>query len=208
MKTKARTKMVRLILNGKIAGNDALRVAVARQRAAGHRIEVRVTWEKGDARRFVSEADTADLLIAAGGDGTLNEVVHGLMDLSKPTRPILGIVPLGTGNDFATGCGIPRDPAKALALCMRGEAVPIDIGKANDHLFINAASSGFGAEITGTQTPAWASRLHRDGCNSRHQPSSLSRKTHVARPRNYWQRPGSNRREWVPDRRPHPSRSP
>src|SRR5437773_10009324 len=153
MKTKARTKMVRLILNGKIAGNDALRVAVARQRAAGHRIEVRVTWERGDARRFVSEADTVDLLIAAGGDGTLNEVVHGLMDLSKPTRPILGVVPLGTGNDFATGCGIPRDPAKALALCLRGEAVPIDVGKANEHWFINAASSGFGAQITATTSP-------------------------------------------------------
>jgi YegS/Rv2252/BmrU family lipid kinase len=153
MKSKARSKRVRLILNGKVAGNDALRAVVARQRAAGHRIEVRVTWEKGDARRFASEADTADLLIAAGGDGTLNEVVHGLMDLSKPTRPILGIVPLGTANDFASGCGIPRDPAKALALCMRGEAVPIDIGKANDQWFINAATSGFGAEITATTSP-------------------------------------------------------
>jgi diacylglycerol kinase family enzyme len=88
MKTKARSKKVRLILNGKVAVNDALRAAVARQGAAGHRIEVRVTLEKGDARRFVLEADTADLVIAAGGDGTLNEVVHGLMDLSKPTRPI------------------------------------------------------------------------------------------------------------------------
>src|SRR6266496_6436226 len=153
MKSKLRSKRVDLILNGKVAGDDALRAAVSRQRAAGHRIEVRVTWEKGDARRFVSEADTADLLIAAGGDGTLNEVVHGLMDLSKPTRPILGIVPLGTANDFATGCGIPRDPAKALALCIRGEAVPIDIGKANEHWFINAASSGFGAQITATTSP-------------------------------------------------------
>jgi lipid kinase YegS len=153
MKTKAASKRVRLILNGKVAGNDALRVAVARQRDAGHHIEVRVTWEKGDARGFVSEAGNVDLLIAAGGDGTLNEVLHGLMNLSEATRPILGIVPLGTANDFATGCGIPRDPAKALALCMRGKGVPIDVGKANDHWFINAASSGFGAEITATTSP-------------------------------------------------------
>jgi lipid kinase YegS len=153
MNTKARRKRVQLILNGKVAENDALRTAVARHRTAGHRIEVRVTWEKGDARRFVSEAGKVDLLIAAGGDGTLNEVVHGLMSFSKPIRPILGIVPLGTANDFATGCGIPRDPAKALALCMKGEAVPIDVGKANDHWFINAASSGFGAEITATTSP-------------------------------------------------------
>jgi lipid kinase YegS len=153
MNTKRRSKRIRLILNGKVGANEALRAAVARHRAAGHRIEVRVTWEKGDARRFVSEAGKVDLLVAAGGDGTLNEVVHGLMDLFEDARPILGIVPLGTANDFATGCGIPREPAKALALCMKGEAVAIDVGKANGHWFINAASSGFGAEITATTSP-------------------------------------------------------
>ncbi len=153
MKSKARNKRVHLILNGKVAGNDAIRAAVARQRGAGHRIEVRVTWEMGDARRFASEAGERDLVVAAGGDGTLNEVLHGLMDLSEAARPILGIVPLGTANDFATGCGIPRDSAKALALCIRGEPVPIDVGKANEHWFINAASSGFGAQITATTSP-------------------------------------------------------
>ena len=153
MKTKAKTKRVRLVVNGKVAGNEALRAGVARQRAAGHHIEVRVTWEKGDARQFVSEAGKVDLVIAAGGDGTVNEVLRGLMDLSETARPILGIVPLGTANDFATGCGIPRDPEKALALSMKGEGVPIDVGKANDRWFINAASSGFGAEITATTSP-------------------------------------------------------
>jgi lipid kinase YegS len=153
MKTKARSKRVRVILNGKAAGNDALRAALARQRAAGHRIEVRVTWEKGDARRFVSEAGEVDLVVAAGGDGTLNEVLHGLMNFSAAARPIFGIVPLGTANDFAIGCDIPRDPGKALALCMKGEAVSIDVGKANDHWFINAASAGFGAEVTATTSP-------------------------------------------------------
>src|SRR5437870_9691578 len=153
MKTKASRNRVQLILNGKVAGNDALRAAVARQRAAGHHIEVRVTCEKGDARRFVSEAGKVDLVIAAGGDGTLNEVLNGLMNLSEVTRPTLGIVPLGTANDFATGCGIPRDPEKALALCMEGEAVPIDVGKANDHWFLNVASVGFGAEVTAATSP-------------------------------------------------------
>ena len=153
MKSKPRSKRVHFILNGKVARNDDLRAAVARQRAAGHRIEVRLTRESGDARRFVSEAGKVDLVVAAGGDGTLNEVLHGLMDFSGAARPVLGIVPLGTANDFATGCGIPRDPAKALALCIKGEAVPIDVGKANDHWFINAASSGFGAEITANTSP-------------------------------------------------------
>ena len=75
------------------------------------------------------------------------------MDLSVVARPILGVVPLGTANDFATGCGIPRDPEKALALCMEGEAVPIDVGKANEHWFLNVASVGFGAEVTATTSP-------------------------------------------------------
>ena len=146
-------KKVLLILNGKAAGNDALQTAVARQRAIGHTIEVRVTSEKGDARRFVAETGEVDLLIAAGGDGTLNEVVHGLMDLSEVARPVLGVVPLGTANDFATGCGIPHDPEQALALCMEGTEVPVDVGKANEHWFLNAASIGFGAEITATTPP-------------------------------------------------------
>jgi lipid kinase YegS len=153
MATKARNRKVQLILNGKVAANDALRNAVVQQRAAGHRIKVRVTREKGDARRFAAEAGEADLLIAAGGDGTLNDVVHGLMDLSKTARPALGVVPLGTANDFAIGCGIPRDPEEALVLCMKGQGVPIDIGRANEHWFLNAASVGFGAEVTATTPP-------------------------------------------------------
>ncbi len=153
MDTKARSRKVHLILNGKAAGNDALRVAIVQQREVGHRIEVRVTRKKGDARRFVSEASEVEVLIAAGGDGTLNEVVHGLMDLSMDARPALGVVPLGTANDFATGCGIPHEPEKALALCMDGDAIPIDVGKANDHWFLNVASVGFGAEVTATTSP-------------------------------------------------------
>jgi lipid kinase YegS len=150
---QAMSRKVQLILNGKAAGNDALETAVARQRAIGHTIEVRVTSEKGDARRFVAEAGEVDLVIAAGGDGTLNEVIHAFMDLSEAARPVLGVVPLGTANDFATGCGIPRDPEQALALCLEGRAVPVDVGKANEHWFLNAASIGFGAEITATTPP-------------------------------------------------------
>ena len=153
MNTKPRGKKVRLILNGKAAGNDAVRATVNRQRAAGHTIEVSVTWEKGDARRLAAQAGAGDLVIAAGGDGTLNEVVHGLMDLSQVARPVLGIVALGTANDFATGSGIPPDPEQALALCMDGTAVPVDVGKANEYWFLNAVSIGFGAEITATTPP-------------------------------------------------------
>ena len=153
MNNKPRKRKVHLFLNGKRAHNEALRRAIVEQRKVGHRIEVRVTWEKGDAQRFVSEAHGVDLIIAAGGDGTLNETVNGLMGLSIDARPALGVVPLGTANDFAIGCGIPRDPENALALCMEGESVPIDVGKANERWFLNAASAGFGARVIATTSP-------------------------------------------------------
>lgn len=153
MARKRRSRKVQLILNGKVADNAALRNAVTQQRATGHRIETRVTSEKAEATRFAAEAGEVDLLIAAGGDGTLNEVVHGLMALSPVARPVLGILPMGTANDFATGCAIPRNPAEALALCLNGREAPIDVGKANEHWFLNAASAGFGAEITATTPP-------------------------------------------------------
>ena len=153
MNTQSTSRRVQIILNGKGADNEAIRTAVVRQREAGHSIDVRVTLKKGDARRFASEGRELDLLIAGGGDGTLNEVVNGLMDLSIEARPVLGVVPLGTANDFATGCGIPRDPKKALALCLEGEAVAIDVGKANKYWFLNAATAGFGAEVTATTSP-------------------------------------------------------
>jgi len=153
MGARAITKKIQLILNGKAAGNDAFRTAIVQQRAVGHRIKVRVTRKEGDARRFAAEAGDADLLIVAGGDGTLNELVHGLMDLPKAARPALGVLPLGTANDFASGCGIPRDPEQALALCLEGQPVAIDVGKANEHWFLNAASVGFGAAVTATTPP-------------------------------------------------------
>ena len=151
--SKAVRKKVQLILNGKAANNETLRNAVLQQQAAGHTIKVRETRKKGDAERFATEASRSDLVIAAGGDGTLNEVIHGLMDLSPDARPDLGVVPLGTANDFAVGCRIPPDPREAISLCVKGEALPIDVGKANEHWFLNAASVGFGAAVTATTPP-------------------------------------------------------
>ena len=104
-------KTMRMVLNGKSSSNLALREAVGQIRELGHPLEVRVTWEDGDAARLAAEAieDRIDTVIAAGGDGTINEVVNGLMKTGKQADIALAIVPLGTANDFATGCGIPTD---------------------------------------------------------------------------------------------------
>lgn len=129
-------KFLRLVVNGKVASTEALRTAVAQQRGLGHRVEVYVTWEGGDARRFNSQPEEADVIVAVGGDGTVNEVLHGLMTLPTETRPALAVIPLGTANDFARGCGIPLDPSQALALCVADDPVAVDVGRANNRWFI------------------------------------------------------------------------
>lgn len=148
-------KFIRLVLNGKSSANEEVRSAVGKLRELGHRVDVRVTWEFGDAARYAKEAalDGADVVVAGGGDGSVNEVTAGLMSLEDPRTIDVAILPLGTANDFATGCQIPtQDPLAALRLAAEGESATIDIGRCNDHYFVNVASGGFGAEVT-TNTP-------------------------------------------------------
>ncbi len=145
-------RTLRMILNGKVAGDPRLPNAVSRIRAAGHRLEVRVTREAGDAARFAAEAvaQGVEVAVAAGGDGTVNGVVTGLMQVDTQPRASLAILPLGTANDFAVGCGIPAEPFEALFLAATGRATSIDIAAADGSFFINVASGGFGAPITAT----------------------------------------------------------
>ncbi|MBF6636808.1 lipid kinase YegS [Rouxiella silvae] len=144
-----------LILNGKGAGNEALREAVYHLRSEGVELEVRVTWEHGDAARYVAEAIElgVDTVIAGGGDGTINEVATALIAHPQASRPALGIIPLGTANDFATSCGIPLEMDQALTLAVHGRATEIDLASVNrERYFINMATGGFGTRIT-TETP-------------------------------------------------------
>lgn len=159
-------KRWRLILNGKSAGDDAVREAVAAARERGIALSVRVTWEGGDAERYVAEAiaDGVDTIVAAGGDGTLSEVATTLAHRDEPADalPTLGLVPMGTANDFATATGIPDAPGAALALVESAPAVPIDLLKltANGqaHWAANLASGGFGTQVT-VETPEGMKKL-------------------------------------------------
>jgi len=142
--------MIRIILNGKKADLDDVRSAVAILRQESSTIEVRVTWEHGDGERLVNEAsrDGIQRIVAAGGDGTINEIINGLAKLEKVRRPELAIMPLGTANDFAAGCALPLIPLDALRLALHGKTRAIDIVQANDRYFVNVASGGFGSQIT------------------------------------------------------------
>jgi len=144
-----------VVLNGKGAGNEALREAILKLREENLRIEVRVTWEQGDGERFVKEAVAlrATTVVAGGGDGTINEIATALAEVEAPQRPVLGIIPLGTANDFATSVGIPDKMEQALRLAIVGKATAVDLARVNqDRYFINMATGGFGTRIT-TETP-------------------------------------------------------
>ena len=143
-----------LILNGKSAARPDVRAAVLKLREEGVPIHVHVTWEGGDAYRYARQftAVATCVVVAGGGDGTVNEVLNGLLD-TGPCDCRFAILPLGTANDFATSAGIPTaDPYQALALAARAPARRIDVGRMNGRHFLNVASGGFGAEVT-THTP-------------------------------------------------------
>ncbi|HEX6269300.1 MAG TPA: diacylglycerol kinase family protein [Anaerolineales bacterium] len=94
-----------------------------------------------------------DMVVAMGGDGTVHEVVNGLMQIHEDKRPILGVVPVGSGNDFAHGIGIPRKSDEALLHALAGEPSTVDLGLMTDEngrkeYFDNTLGIGFGAVVT------------------------------------------------------------
>jgi len=146
----------RLILNGKSAGDTAVREAVDAFRKRGIQLDVRVTWEGGDAERYVAEAidHGVDTLIAGGGDGTLSAVAETLAHRSEPADalPSLALLPLGTANDFAAASGLLDEPVAALALIASQPARPIDLlridADGRTWWCANVASGGFGTQVT------------------------------------------------------------
>jgi diacylglycerol kinase (ATP) len=95
-----------------------------------------------------------DIVIALGGDGTIHEVMNGLMQVPENKRPMMGIVPIGSGNDFAYSMGIAEKPAQALANALKGENVQaVDIGLITDEngrteYFDNTLGIGFDTVVT------------------------------------------------------------
>ena len=140
-----------IILHGARADLPELRHLVAWVRAKGHRVTPRVTWEPGDAAAFARRAARkgVDAVIAAGGDDTVNEVLNGIAGFDVP----LGIIPVGTANDFARQAGIPLDPDHAMDVILRRDPVRVDTIDMNGRRFLNVSTGGVGAEAT-AETPA------------------------------------------------------
>ncbi|WP_231570997.1 diacylglycerol kinase [Gordoniibacillus kamchatkensis] len=121
---------------------------LARLERGGLETSTHATIGESDATLAAAEAVERgfDVVIAAGGDGTLYEVINGLAE--KENRPTLGILPLGTTNDFARALAIPRNLDAACDLIVKGFTRDIDVGKVNSRYFINIGGGGSLTELT------------------------------------------------------------
>jgi YegS/Rv2252/BmrU family lipid kinase len=140
------------VIHNPVAGQrpgGCLAAVLAYLRAAGAAVEVRDTAARGDAEAFARQASagTWDLVVAAGGDGTINEVVNGLVGSTMP----LAIVPLGTANVLASEIGLPLRPDAVARAIAGGMARPVTLGRATSSLgtrhFILMAGIGFDAHV-------------------------------------------------------------
>lgn len=154
-------KKAMLIINPSSGKEEAKDQEETMKEALKDRYQVKVyfTEKADDAKGFSEEAceEHYHLVVAVGGDGTVNEVVSGLAE--KDHRPLLGIVPMGTVNDLTRALGIPQAPKEALEV-LRGEAYQfIDVGKVNDRYFMNALALGSIPESIHEVTPEEKSKL-------------------------------------------------
>jgi diacylglycerol kinase (ATP) len=140
-----RIKLVANPGSGRYCGGETLRLAKECLSRAGNEVDVETTPQPGSGtaatRRAVEEG--YEMVVACGGDGTLREVVCGLVGSGVS----MGIIPLGTGNVIAMDLGIPRDPREACLTILEGAARQIDIGRCGRNHFVLAAGVGFDGEV-------------------------------------------------------------
>ncbi len=114
---------------------------------AGYTVTVYPTKGPGDAMRVVmNEGSSYDMIVASGGDGTLDNVVTGMVQ--GKVRVPLGYIPSGTTNDFARSLDIPREPVMAVEHILEGIPYPIDIGSLNGDYFVYVAAFGAFTEVS------------------------------------------------------------
>ena len=126
---------------GKTKSSAPLFDAVATFGRAGYLVRVMLTQAAGDAARFAAQwGGDYDLVVCAGGDGTLNETLSGLMQLEN--RPPVGYLPNGSTNDFAASLRIPSSVQQAARAVVEGTPHPLDLGAHNARYFSYVASFG------------------------------------------------------------------
>ncbi len=106
---------------------------------------IRETQYPGHATELAKAAveEGFDVIVAVGGDGTLRETALSVVHTDR----VLGLLPCGTGNDYARAVGIPTDAAAALDILLNGDNRVVDAGQANDQIFFNIAGFGFDVDV-------------------------------------------------------------
>lgn len=110
-------------------------------------VDVVFTDAAGDARGFAAGSAGYDTIVCVGGDGTIHEVGNGLMGLARDERPRLGVVPMGSGNDYARTLGMSFTVDEAVVQLCAGRAVSADVGTCNGVCFMETISFGLDAGI-------------------------------------------------------------
>jgi len=152
-------RKVKLILNPMADMGNAWKVA-RDLRSIVQEFKGDISWSgtvyPSHAQELAKQAaeEGCDMVIALGGDGTVHEVINGLMQVAENKRPVLGVVPIGSGNDFAYSIGIPKSPDAALALALDAQNVAaIDMGllreeNGRQEYFDNTLGMGFDSVVT------------------------------------------------------------
>lgn len=146
------------------AGADFARHFLGSYATATRGYEVRLTKGPGDAVGIAAGAVGFDTVLALGGDGVIHEVVNGLMRLPESARPQLGVIPLGSGNDYARTLGMVRNNVEgAFAQLVRGTVRELEVGRVNGVHFMQTLSFGLDAAIALDTTERRAANTSQEG---------------------------------------------
>jgi diacylglycerol kinase (ATP) len=151
-----KSRLIITPVSGTDAAPDYLQAINERLREGVGELDIVMTVAAGDAARLAAEAARAGYrrLFVAGGDGTLNEVLNGVAQVPGAfEETIYGLIPLGTGNDFARALGLAEDVDEAVGTLLEGRTVAVDTGVLGDRLFVNVSAGGFIAEVSDAVDP-------------------------------------------------------
>jgi len=129
-------------------GETGQLVPVIEQLLQSAEFDLTLTAYMGHAAEIARDAQGYDVLVAVGGDGTVHEVLNGIMARPEGDRPVLGLIPTGSGNDTRRTVGVPEDIAEATLALISGRRRRFDIGRCNGMYFNNSFAAGLDARVT------------------------------------------------------------
>ena len=115
---------------------------------SGHEVLVYRTCSPEDIENSAAVSGDVQVLVVAGGDGSIHQAVNGLLKIPGPERPNLGILPVGTANDLAYALRLPKTIPEACEVIARGKIFEMDTGLINDRYFVNVAGAGLLTDIS------------------------------------------------------------